>query len=173
MDQLADDLFTPNPRLFDPRFVSPKGPNKDVALYIVGDAPAKDEVEEGLSLVGQVGKILDRAIFESNAAFANIRFFHSIPYRPVTKDMETRTAEPGEIKKYSFFVMKDIEKVRPKVILLIGRSAMVAFGIDMPIGKQGWRVLSIKVYQCSLPCAHYMSYKRTIVMLWAQVPQSH
>ena len=91
---ITDDLFYPDPSLFDTNFVLPKGPSKDVLLYIVGEAPGKDDVEGGLSFLGQAGKVLDLAISESNAASTKIRFFNSVPYRPVTEDMKTRAPAP-------------------------------------------------------------------------------
>jgi DNA polymerase len=113
----------------------PKGPSGDVDIYIVGEAPGKDEVEQGLPFAGEAGKALDRAISESDAASAKIRFFNSIPDRPLSGDMQTRVPEPDEIEKYYVFVKNDIEKVKPKILLLTGRSAMTVFGIDMPVAQ--------------------------------------
>ena len=152
----TDDHFNPDPSLFDTNFVCPKGPSKDVLLYIVGEAPGKDDVEGGLSFLGQAGKVLDRAISESNAASAKIRFFNAIPYRPVTGDMQTRAPGPDEIKKYSSFVMTDIEKVRPKVIILTGESAMAAFGIDMAVDEA--RVISFKHNGIPVLVTHHPSH---------------
>jgi DNA polymerase len=153
---ITDDLFYPDPSLFDTNFVLPKGPSKDVFLYIVGGAPGTDDVEGGLSFLGQAGKLLDLAISESNAASTKIRFFNSIPYRPVTEDMKTRAPAPAEIKKYSGFVMKDIEKVRPKVILLTGESAMAAFGIDMAIEEA--KVISFEHNGIPVLVTHHPSH---------------
>jgi uracil-DNA glycosylase len=75
----TDAHFNPDPSLFDTNFVIPKGPSKDVLLYIIGGAPGKDDVEGGLSFLGQAGKVLDRAISESNAASTTIRFFQFNP----------------------------------------------------------------------------------------------
>jgi uracil-DNA glycosylase family 4 len=159
----TDDHFNPDPSLFDTNFVFPKGASKDVLLYIVGGAPGKDDVEGGLSFLGQAGKVLDRAISESNAASAKIRFFNAIPYRPVTGDMQTRAPGPDEIKKYSSFVMTDIEKVRPKVIILTGESAMAAFGIDMAVDEA--RVISFKHNGIPVLVTHHPSHVLQTVKL--------
>jgi DNA polymerase len=133
--ELTEELVNPDPKLFDPRFVGPKGPRTNVDIYIVGNAPGKEEAQQGLPFAGQDGKVLDRAISESEAGSARIRFFYPVPYRPLTKDFLTRAPARDAIKIYSVLLMTDIEKVRPKVILLTGRVAMTAFGILMPVGQ--------------------------------------
>jgi hypothetical protein len=40
--ELTDDLLNPDPELFDPRFVGPKG-STDPHLYIIGEGAGNDE----------------------------------------------------------------------------------------------------------------------------------
>ena len=133
--ELTDDLLNPDPDLFDPRFVGPRGAKNDIDIYIVGEAPGREEAAQGLPFVGRAGQVLDRAIAESQAASARIRFFNSIPYRPLTPDRENRTPSDEEIKKYSVFVINDVDKTKPKLILLTGKSAMTVFGINGKVSE--------------------------------------
>jgi DNA polymerase len=130
MSEFTDDLFDPDPNLFDPRFVSPRGPSKGVFMYIVGDVPGIDEAEQGSSFVGKAGSVLELAISKVDADLAKIRFFYVIPYRPIN-----RTPGLDEITKYSAFLRADIRKVKPRMILLAGRLAMAAFGINVPVDE--------------------------------------
>jgi uracil-DNA glycosylase len=141
---LSDELLSPDPECFDPRFVGPRGSNSP-DLYVVGEAPGREEAESQLPFVGSAGKILDRAIRLSIGATSNIRFFNAIPYRPITKEgssTKNRTPTKEEIIRYSVFLKKDIEKTKPKIILLVGRSAMTVFGISsiMTVGTARSRV---------------------------------
>jgi DNA polymerase len=147
-----NDLFNPDPELFDPRFVGPKGSNSP-HLYIIGEAPGHNEAEQGLPFVGKAGMVLDRAIVESKIDSSKIRFFNAIPYRPfewVEGKKENRTPSSDEIEKYSVFLKKDIDKTKPKVLLLTGASAMNVFGISMAVGtarlsKFKWKDISTLV----------------------------
>jgi uracil-DNA glycosylase family 4 len=138
--ELTDSLVNPGPGL-DPLFVGPKGCYTDVHLYIAGEGPGKEEVEQGTPFVGPAGQTLDRAIVEAAKTGdidpTKIRYFNVIPYRPIVREgsrIKDRTPEHHEIQKYSVFLRKDIEKTRPKVILLTGKSAMSAFDIDTSVG---------------------------------------
>jgi uracil-DNA glycosylase family 4 len=129
---MEEILFSPDPSKFSSRFVGPKG-SMNPYLYIVGEAPGRDEDEQLLPFVGQSGQLLDKALVKTELDVLQIRFWNAIPYRPISEN-SNRTPEPEEIKLYSQFVLQDIRKRKPKVIVVSGRSAMSVFGIDMAVG---------------------------------------
>jgi uracil-DNA glycosylase family 4 len=125
------NLLEPDPSLFDTRFVPPKGSDTP-HLMIVGEAPGYNESEQGIPFVGKAGQTLDKAIAASRVDASRIRFYNVIPYRPITVSgwkTSNRTPTPEEIDFYKEFVHKDIRKTKPRVILLVGKSAMRAFSI--------------------------------------------
>ena len=127
------DLFDPDPEKFSNRFVPPKGSNEPY-LYICGEAPGYNESEQQLPFVGRAGQMLDLVIAASRIDTSKIRFNNVIPYRPIQKEgwkTNNRTPTIHEIHFYKKFVQKDILKVKPKALLLLGKSAITAFDIDM------------------------------------------
>jgi uracil-DNA glycosylase family 4 len=162
MDILTSDLLSPGPE-FDPRFVGPKGCFKDVHLYVIGEGAGKDEAEQGKPFVGVSGQTLDLAITKAAKTGdidpTKIRYFNAIPYRPIVKEggrIRDRTPEYHEIKKYSVYLKRDIEKTRPKVILLTGKSAMDVFDIDTSVGAA--RVHSYKYLDTPIFVTYHPSY---------------
>jgi uracil-DNA glycosylase family 4 len=127
------DLFEPDQTQFSSRFVPPKGSSEPL-LYVIAEAPGFNEDQQQLPLVGKAGKLLDDAIRVAGIDASKIRFHNAVPYRPIQKDgwkTNNRTPSDDEIHFYKIFVQRDIRKTKPKALLLIGKSAMMAFGINV------------------------------------------
>jgi uracil-DNA glycosylase family 4 len=133
-----DLLFEPDPKLFYDKFVGPKG-SANPHIYIIGEAPGKDEVEAGLPFVGKAGQTLHRTIELAGLPEDQIRFFNALPYRPFEISQygnhKNRTPTNEEIEFYKVFLLKDIENTKPECIVAAGRSAMLALGIDERINR--------------------------------------
>jgi DNA polymerase len=90
--------------------------NPDADLMLVGEAPGRDEDIEGRPFVGRSGQFLDRmlaaiGIDRTSAYIANV-----IPWRPPGN----RTPTPQETEICRPFIERQIELVRPKLLVTLG-----------------------------------------------------
>jgi len=89
-------------------------------IFVVGEAPGKNEAETGLPFCGQTGKILDE-LFESISLDRKSVFVTS-----VVKDRPQKNRDPTkeEIAWYATYLDRQIEIIQPKIVVALGRFAM-------------------------------------------------
>ncbi|MBZ5536957.1 MAG: uracil-DNA glycosylase [Acidobacteriia bacterium] len=90
------------------------------ALMFVGEAPGADEDEQGLPFVGRAGQLLTRIIEAISLKREDVYICNVIKCRPP----ENRAPERDEIDSCEPFLRRQIESVRPKVIVCLGSPAM-------------------------------------------------
>jgi DNA polymerase len=107
---------------------------------VVGEAPGEQEDLEGEPFVGQAGKLLDnmlRAIGldrQRKVYIANV-----LKCRPP----RNRNPDPAEVAQCEPFLRRQVELLRPKIILAMGRFAVQSLlGSGEPIGRLRGRVHS-------------------------------
>lgn len=126
----------PDRERFDPRFVAPEGPRRP-RLYLVGEAPGELEAKAGRPFVGPAGQTLRSIIRAAGLDPAWLRLFNAVPYRPIAWGAggvpRNRPPTRAEIERFSGCLFDDIKRSRPGAILALGKSAMTAFGIRLPI----------------------------------------
>ncbi len=105
-------------------------PNAD--LMIIGEAPGADEDKQGEPFVGRAGQLLDKMLgaigFSRNQVFiANI-----LKCRPTNN----RDPQKEEVANCIGYLNKQIELIKPKLILSVGRvSAQNLLGRETPISQ--------------------------------------
>ena len=114
--------------------------NPQARVMFVGEAPGREEDQEGLPFVGKSGQLLDlmlRAIGldrSTNAYIANV-----IPWRPPGN----RTPTPQETQICLPFIRRHIELVDPDVLVCLGNpSSQAVLGLTEGITKTRGRWLS-------------------------------
>ncbi len=86
----------------------------------VGEAPGAEEDERGEPFVGQAGKLLDAMLAAlSLARGRNVYIANVLKCRPPGN----RTPEPAEVEACQPYLDRQIELIRPKLIVALGRSA--------------------------------------------------
>jgi uracil-DNA glycosylase len=86
----------------------------------VGEAPGAEEDERGEPFVGQAGKLLDAMLAAlSLARGRNVYIANVLKCRPPGN----RTPEPAEVEACRPYLDRQIELIRPKLIVALGRSA--------------------------------------------------
>jgi DNA polymerase len=111
---------------------------------VVGEAPGENEDREGEPFVGAAGQLLDRML----AALQLSRAADGAPERSVyiantLKCRPPRNRNPGaeEMAQCEPFLVRQIELLRPRLILAMGRFAVQALlRSDEPIGRLRGRV---------------------------------
>ncbi len=85
----------------------------------VGEGPGADEDAQGEPFVGRAGKKLDEMIRAIGLARAEVYIANVVKCRPPNN----RDPEPDEIETCSPFLVRQIEAIRPKVIVTLGSPA--------------------------------------------------
>ena len=106
--------------------------NINAKLMIIGEAPGAQEDLLGLPFVGRAGKLLDKMLAAIKLSRTNVYITNVINYRPP----ENRKPSEDEINKYLPYLIKHIQIINPKVILLLGSTALNAIlGSEKVISK--------------------------------------
>ena len=89
-------------------------------LMIVGEGPGKKEDEIGKPFVGDAGSLLNKMLNAINIKRNDIYLTNVVNYRPPNN----RKPEMSEIKRYSEFLKEHINLIKPKILILMGSTAM-------------------------------------------------
>ncbi len=101
-------------------------------IMLIGEAPGANEDDEGLPFVGRAGMLLDKMLAAINLDRKKVYISNIINYRPP----ENRRPTDEEIKRYLPFITKHIEIINPKILILLGSTAMNALiGNNIVISK--------------------------------------
>jgi uracil-DNA glycosylase len=117
--------------------------NINSPIMLIGEAPGAEEDQSGLTFQGKVGVLLKKMLIAINIKKENIYSTYVINFRPP----EDRKPTSVEIKKYSQFLQKHISIIRPKIIILMGSSAMEALtGLNSKISVERgiWKEVIVK-----------------------------
>ena len=105
-------------------------PNADFVL--VGEAPGQNEDESGRPFVGPAGQLLTKILAAINLAREDVYICNVIKHRPPNN----RNPLPEEVNACSPFLRRQIELLRPKVIVALGTfAAQTLLETKTPIGK--------------------------------------
>ena len=117
--------------------------SEDSKIMIVGEGPGQKEDEIGKPFVGDAGLLLNRMLNAINISRSKVYITNVVNYRPPNN----RKPEPSEIARYSNFLRKHISIVNPKILILMGSTAMESlFGTKIKISKErgSWKELIIQ-----------------------------
>ena len=119
--------------------------NPKSKIMLIGEAPGANEDEEGLPFVGRAGILLDKMLASINLDRKKVYISNIINYRPP----ENRKPTDQEIKKYLPYITKHIEIINPKILVLLGSTAMNALvGDDVVISKMRGKWIEKKFGNC-------------------------
>lgn len=105
---------------------------------VVGEAPGENEDLQGEPFVGQAGKLLDNMLLSLGLSRReSVYIANVLKCRPPGN----RNPEPDEIAQCEPFLRRQVELLRPKIILAMGRFAVQALlQSTEPVGKLRGRV---------------------------------
>jgi DNA polymerase len=106
--------------------------NPDADFMIVGEAPGANEDQQGVPFVGQAGQLLTKIIGAIDLKREDVFIANVLKHRPPGN----RNPLPEEVKACSPYLVRQIELVRPKVILALGTfAAQTLLETKLTIGK--------------------------------------
>ena len=96
--------------------------NINSPIMLIGEAPGLEEDSNANTFMGEVGELLDKMLLAIEIKRKNIYCSYSINFRPT----EDRKPTSVEIKRYSVFLKEHISIIEPKIVILMGSTAMEA-----------------------------------------------
>ena len=119
--------------------------NPKSKIMLVGEAPGANEDQEGLPFVGRAGMLLDKMLAAINLDRKKVYISNIVNYRPP----ENRKPTEDEIRRYLPFITKHIEIINPKILVLLGSTAMNALiGDNVVISKMRGKWIEKKFGSC-------------------------
>jgi len=110
--------------------------NPKADLMFVGEAPGRDEDEQGLAFVGRAGQLLTKIVEAMGMKREDVWINNVLKCRPPNN----RNPEPDEVASCMPFLEEQIRLISPKVIVTLGTfAAQAVLQTDEPIGRMRGR----------------------------------
>lgn len=152
--------------------------NVHAKILFVGEAPGRNEDEQGLPFVGAAGKNLDALLAKVGLSMNDIYITNILKCRPP----ENRAPLPDEIRAHTPWLLAQIQEMKPLVVCSLGNYATKFFlargDVDAMDNQEGitkvhgkiraieFEGLSIKLIPLFHPAA--IIYNRSLLPLWEQ-----
>ena len=121
--------------------------NPDSSIMIIGEGPGANEDKEGKPFVGRAGKLLDKMLEAIKLNRKNVYISNVVNFRP---PMNRRPTDE-EIDRYLPFLNEHIEIINPKILLLLGSTALNALiGNEVVISKARGKWVNKKIGNANL-----------------------
>ena len=150
--------------------------NLNAGIMFIGEAPGRNEDEQGLPFVGAAGKNLDALLGKVGLTMDDVYIANILKCRPP----ENRNPLPEEIKKHTPWLIEQIKQIKPKVICSLGNYSTKFFFSDGDVDKMDempgitqvhgkvkiieFHGLKIKLIPLFHPAA--IIYNRSLIGLW-------
>ena len=107
--------------------------NPKSQIMLVGEGPGEKEDIQGKPFVGEAGILLNKMLNAIKIKREDVYITNVVNYRPPNN----RKPEISEINRYSVFLREHISIINPKILILMGSTAMEAiFGQKLKISKE-------------------------------------
>jgi len=106
--------------------------NINSKIMIIGEGPGAQEDLEGKPFVGRAGKLLNKMLEAIQLDRTKVYISNVVNYRPP----ENRKPTESEIERYLPYLKNHIEIINPKILILLGSTALNAIvGNEIVISK--------------------------------------
>lgn len=97
--------------------------NINAEIVFIGEAPGKNEDLQGLPFVGAAGKFLNEMLAQAGLQRSDVYITNIVKYRPPNN----RDPLPEEKKAFWPYLLKQLQIIKPKVVITLGRHSMEYF----------------------------------------------
>ncbi len=118
-----------------------EGPEQAEVMFI-GEGPGYNEDQQGRPFVGAAGQFLEHLLASVGMARDQVYITNMIKCRPPNN----RDPLPGEVAACSKYLDRQIQLIRPKVIVTLGRHSLVRFLPGATISKARGKAVSKDVF---------------------------
>ena len=149
----------------------PGAGNPDADIVFIGEGPGFHEDQQGLPFVGAAGKFLDELLASINLRRKDVFICNVIKCRPPNN----RDPLPDEIDACAPWLTQQLEVLKPRMIVTLGRFSMSRYFPGATIGRihgQAKRIDGVLVVPMYHPAAalHQASLRQTIMEDFRKLP---
>ena len=127
----------------------------DSNIMIIGEAPGREEDEAGRPFIGRAGKLLNEFLKSIDLNRDSVFIANTIKCRPP----ENRDPEAAEINACSDYLDQQINIIKPKVLVLLGKvAANRLLGEDMPMSELRLKKFFIDKYDIPIIVFYHPAY---------------
>lgn len=101
----------------------------EAKLVFIGEAPGKNEDQQGKPFVGAAGRFLNEMLEMIGLTRADIYITNIVKYRPPNN----RDPLPEEKEAFLPYLLRQLEVIKPKLVVTLGRHSMEYFLPDLKI----------------------------------------
>ncbi len=103
----------------------------DADIVIIGEAPGKKEDELGLPFMGAAGRFLNEMLESASMDRSDVYITNIVKYRP------PNNRDPSKAEKAAFwpYLVRQLQIIKPRVVITLGRHSMGYFLPDAVIGE--------------------------------------
>lgn len=105
--------------------------NIDAEIVLIGEAPGKNEDEQGLPFVGAAGKFLNSMLDSAGLKRSDVYITNIVKYRPPNN----RDPLPEEKKSFWPYLVRQLDAIQPEIVVTLGRHSMEYFLPDRKISE--------------------------------------
>ena len=121
--------------------------NIHAKIMIIGEGPGAQEDIEGKPFVGRAGKLLDKMLAAIKLDRTKVYISNVVNYRPPSNRKPTE----DEIKRYFPYLVNHIQIINPKILFLLGSTALNAIiGNEKVISKARGKWINKEIGQTKL-----------------------
>ena len=147
-------------------------------IVLIGEAPGKNEVLQGRPFVGQAGKNLDEFIKILDIKKSDLYITNVVKMRPYKINMQTgresnRTPTQKEIEIFTSFLIRELEIVRPELIVALGNTALKCITKDEKATIGSMHGSPIKVKLDSIELQLFPLYHPASIIYKADLKQTY
>ena len=105
-----------------------EGP-EGAAIAFVGEQPGDQEDREGRPFVGPAGRLLDQAMEEAGIDRKSVYVTNAVKHFKFEQRGKKRIHQKptmGEVKRYRWWLMKELDFVQPRLVVALGGTAAAA-----------------------------------------------
>ena len=129
--------------------------NKDADWLIIGEAPGAEEDRQGEPFVGRAGQLLNSMLMAVGLQREQVFIANILKCRPPNN----RDPRPEEVASCEPYLQRQIELIKPKIILCVGRiAAQNLLKVDTPIGKMRGKKYSYEPLNIPVVVTYHPAY---------------
>ena len=119
--------------------------NINSKIMLIGEGPGAQEDQIGLPFVGPAGKLLDKMLKAITLDRKKVYITNVVNYRPPNNRKPTEE----EIKRYLPFLKLHVEIINPKIVILLGATALQAIcGKEKIVSKERGKWFKKRIGVC-------------------------
>jgi DNA polymerase len=124
----------------------PGAGNPNATIVLIGEAPGFHEDQEGLPFVGASGKLLNKLLLSIGLDRSEVYIANILKHRPP----DNRDPLPTEILACTTYLKAQLEIIKPKIVITLGRFAMNYFFPSDLISRVHGQVKSVVWHDLAL-----------------------